>query len=365
MGIIKKIFQQHAHEYLDRYGDRMPEVHRKVIRAILNCKTDGCGITRFQCEKCGANHIFPLSCGNRHCPNCQYNKSRLWLDRQRQKQLPGHHFMVTFTMPGQIRDFLRSHQKKGYGAMFAAAAGTMKKLAADPKYMGGDLPGFFGVLHTWGRTLQYHPHIHFVVAGGAFSSRDKLYHPSRNRFYLPIKAMSVIFRAKFKDLMRKNRLLHLIPPEVWTMDWNVNCQPVGHSEAAMKYLAPYVFRVAISDSRIISCRDRRVSFRYKKKGSNRPRVMELDVMEFIRRFLQHVLPSGFMKIRYYGFMHPCCSMDLDTVRKKICAALETLLPVITQKKQEPHLPVCPYCKGILVFVAFYPPPPARSNFAPG
>jgi hypothetical protein len=365
MGIIKEIFQQHAPEYLDRHGKRMPDVHKKVIRAIINCKTDVYGITRFQCEQCGSNHFFSLSCGNRHCPNCQYHKSRLWLDSQMQKQLPGHHFMVTFTMPEQIRDFLRSHQKKGYGAMFTAAAETMKKLAADPKFMGGDLPGFFGVLHTWGRTLQYHPHLHFVVAGGAFSSRDELYHPSANRFYLPVKAMSAIFRARFKDLMRKNRLLHLIPPETWARDWNVNCQPVGNSEASMKYLAPYVFRVAISDSRIIGLKDRRISFRYKKQGSKRIRVMTLDVMEFIRRFLQHVLPQGFMKIRYYGFMHPCCSLDLDTVRDRICAGLKILLPVIRPKKQKTHQPACPLCKGILVFKAFYPPPPARFALEPG
>lgn len=365
MGLIKKIFEQHAPEYLDLHGHTMPDVHKKVIRAILACKTDGCGLSRFQCQQCGASHFFPLSCGNRHCPNCQYRKSRLWLDRQMQKQLPGHHFMVTFTVPHQIRNFLRSHQKKGYGAMFAAAAGTMKKLARDPKFMGGDLPGFFGVLHTWGRTLQYHPHIHFVVAGGALSSSDELYHPSGNRFYLPVKAMSVLFRARFKELMNKKKLLHLIPRDAWTRDWNVNCQPVGAAGASIKYLAPYVFRVAISDSRVIGLKDRRVSFRYKKQGSNRVRVMELDVMEFIRRFLQHVLPSGFMKIRYYGFMHPCCSLDLETVRERICAGLELLRPVILPKKRKLHLPVCPLCEGSLVFKAFYPPPPVGIALTPG
>ncbi len=273
--------------------------------------------------------------------------------------------MVTFTMPGKMRDFLRANQKAAYGAMFTAAAGAMKKLAADPKYIGGDLPGFFGVLHTWGRTLQYHPHIHFIVTGGAFSSQDAVWHPARNDFYLPVKPLSIIFKAKFKDLMNKNQLLQLIPDEVWLQDWNVNCQAVGESEASMKYLAPYVFRVAISDSRIIKIEDHRIFFRYKKKKSNRHRVMVLNAIEFIRRFLQHVLPKGFMKIRYYGFMNSVCAMALSTARDIINSTLGLSSQSILCKKEPPLLPICPHCQGTLLFRAFFPPPPAYTGLSPG
>lgn len=365
MGIIKDILRQHGPEYIAKFGETMPSTHKQVIQAILLCKTEAYGVTLFQCENCQTTHIFPLSCGNRHCPNCQYQKTRAWLDKQMQNQLPGPHFMITFTMPQQIRNFIRSNQKAAYGAMFTAAAETMKKLAADHRHIGADLPGFFGVLHTWGRTLQYHPHIHFIVTGGALNSKDGSWHPAKNNFYLPVKPMSIIFKAKFKDLMNKQQLLPLIPKESWPLDWNVNCQAVGDSEASMKYLAPYIFRVAISDSRVIKVENNQVSFKYKKQKSNRTRVMKLDAMEFIRRFLQHVLPKGFMKVRYYGFMSRSCAIALETVRKIIRSALGLPIASIAYKREPSSPPVCPHCKGLLVFRAFYPPPPAFTGLSPG
>lgn len=167
-----------------------------------------------------------------------------------QRQLPGHHFMMTFTVPEGLRRFIRSNQRVGYSALFTTSSDAIKKLARDKKHMGGDLPGFFGVLHTWGRTQEYHPHIHYVVAGGALSIRDRTWHPSRIDFYLPVRALSKIFRAKFKDAMIKAGLFEHIPAEVWLQDWNVNCQAVGESQASLKYLAPYVFKVAISNHRM-------------------------------------------------------------------------------------------------------------------
>lgn len=364
MGIIKDIFREFGPEYMERHSEAMPTLHKQVILAILRCKTELCGITLFECEACSTRHLFPLSCGNRHCPNCQHLKSRAWLDKQQSKRLPGPHFMVTFTMPGQIRDFLRANQRAAYGAMFTAAAEAMKKLVADPKHIGGDLPGFFGVLHTWGRTLQYHPHIHFIVPAGAVNREDTSWKLAGNNFYLPVKALSVIFRAKFKHRMYRKKLLDCIPDQVWQQDWNVNCQAVGNSEASMKYLAPYVFRVAISDSRVIKVEDRLVFIRYKKQKSNRSRGMKLDVMEFIRRFLQHVLPKGFMKIRYYGFMNSSCAVALDVVSKKIATALAIPIPTAA-KSQPPQLPICAHCQGVLLFRAFFPPQPAYTGLSPG
>jgi hypothetical protein len=232
--------------------------------------------------------------------------------------------MLTFTVPQQIRPFMRSHQRLAYSALFAASSLAMKKLAPDPKFIGADLAGFFGVLHTWGRKLQYHPHIHYVVPGGAISTQDQSWHPSSQSFYLPVHALSRIFRAKFRDRMKKAGLLHKIPPEVWKLGWNVNSQPVSSSEASVKYLAPYVFRVAISNSRIVKVEKGKVYFRYKKQRSRRHRTMALDALEFIRRFLQHVLPSGFMKVRYYGFLSPTSKVPLEEVRT--VSRLPTALP---------------------------------------
>lgn len=209
--------------------------------------------------------------------------------------------MVTFTVPEQLRRFMRGHQSITYSAFFTASSSALKTLSADEEFVGGGCLGFFGVLHTWGRQLEYHPHIHYIIPGGCFDKSSGYWHSSRVDFYVPVRALSKIFKAKFRDQMKKAGLFEQINPAVWKLDWNVNCQAVGSSEGSLKYLAPYVFKVAITDSRIVKVENRQVIFRYKKQKSSRWRTMPLEVMEFIRRYLQHVLPTGFMKIRYYGF----------------------------------------------------------------
>jgi len=349
MTTIKDIFNTYGPEYIQRFGDAMPNEHKKVIDAIINCRTDHYGACIYQCTQCGERHMVYRCCGNRHCPNCQHHKSRKWLQTQLDRQLPGHHFMTTFTVPQKLRGFIRSNQRIGYAAMFEASSQTLKKLAADEKYIGGDLSGFLGVLHTWGRQMPYHPHIHYIVSGGALSKTDGKWHCSRIDFYLPIKAMSKIFKAKFRDIMQKNGLYPQIPPDVWNQKWVVNCQAIGTGEQSIKYLAPYVFKVAISNSRIVKVQDRKVFFKYRKNKSNRWRTMALNVMEFMRRFLQHVLPTGFMKVRYYGFMSHSSSVSLD----KIAALIELAFGfkiVMAKNNIEPLEPItCPHCGGNLVY----------------
>ena len=204
MTTIKQIFENFAPEYVHRFADAMPRVHHKVIEAIVNCRTETYGISVYECEACAQLHRIFRSCGNRHCPTCQNHKSRQWLQRQLINQLPGHHFMITFTVPGQLRRFIRSHQKICYAALFKASADALKVLAADPKHIGGDLPGFFGILHTWGRQMNYHPHIHYIVPGGALSKSDDRWYCSRIDFYVPVKALSKIFAAEFRDEMKKS-----------------------------------------------------------------------------------------------------------------------------------------------------------------
>jgi len=348
MKTINDIFRAYAPEYLSRFGASLPKEHRKAMTAIINCRTPACGTTFFRCESCGKQHAIHRSCGNRHCPTCQRHKTRQWLEKRLERQMPGHHFMITFTVPEQIRRFIRSNQRAAYAALFSASSEAMKKLVLDEKFMGGDLPGFFGILHTWGRTLEYHPHIHYIVVGGAFSSEDKTWKPSGTGFYVPVEAISPIFRAKFKDEMIKADLFDQIPAEVWKLDWNVNSQAIGTSEASLKYLAPYVFRVALSNNRIVKVENRRVFLRYKKTGSNRWRTLELEVMEFMRRFLQHVLPTGFMKVRYYGFLSPTCKVPIENIRTLIELAygFEVTLTEIEQMPPQPH-PTCGSCGGAL------------------
>jgi hypothetical protein len=266
--------------------------------------------------------------------------------------------MLTFTVPESLRAFLRSHQRIGYGALFEASSGSIKTLAADPKFIGGETPGFLGVLHTWGRELQYHPHIHYLVPGGAISQHDRQWHASGSGFYLPVRALSVIYRAKFRDAMAAQGLLADIPTECWRIDWNVHCQPVGDGQATLAYLARYVFKVAISDRRIAAIDDQTVRFRYRKPHSNRPRMMSLPIAEFLRRFLQHVLPSGFQKVRRYGFLSPSCAVPLQEIRARIemahgFAEQATAAPIRVELPQPMR---CPHCGGSLRFVRAIAPP---------
>ena len=350
MNTIQQIFTQYAPEYIHRFGNAMPNEHRKVIQAIIDCRTQSCGMAIYRCDNCHSAHSVFRSCGNRHCPVCQNHKTRMWLDWQIKRQLPGHHFMITFTVPEQLRRLIRSHQRICYAALFKASADTLKKLSGDPKYVGGDLAGFFGVLHTWGRQLQYHPHIHYIVPGGAISRKENRWHCAHIDFYLPVRAMSKIFKARFRDEMKKTELSSSIPAKVWTIDWNVNCQPVGSSRHSVRYLAPYVFKVAISNSRILKVEDRKVFFKYNAPHSNRRRGMALNVMEFLRRFLQHTLPTGFMKVRYYGFLNPASSIPLSKIRTLIELAYGFQITF-----REPTLvpdppPTCPHCGGKLKYL---------------
>jgi hypothetical protein len=227
--------------------------------------------------------------------------------------------------------------------MFTASSQALKRLAKDERFIGTALPGFPGVLHTWGRQLQYHPHIHDIVPGGGLSKARPTWCPSRANFFVPVKALSPIYRALFKAEMHQAGLLERIDPQVWTIPWNVHSQANHHGSSAFTYLAPYVFKVAISNRRIVGLQDRTVIFTYRKVGSTRPRTAHLDVMEFLRRFLQHVLPDGFMQVRHFGFLHASCTLSLATIRRLIVQepASEHQSPL--RKPQLPRAACCPTC----------------------
>ena len=355
MSAIQEIFSRFAPAYVARFGALMPNSHRQVINAIINCRTGALGAVCFACGQCGCRHVTAASCGNRHCPTCQGAKAFAWLDRQIERQLPGPHFMLTFTVPEALRGVLRANQKVGYGALFAASAEAIKALAKDTRHLGASGCGFFGVLHTWGRQLQYHPHIHYVIPGGAIDVDSGRWHRSKNAFFLPVRALSKLFRGKFLALMKASDLYALIPESVWLQDWNVNCQSVPSADATLNYLAPYVFKVAISDHRISKVEGDQVHVRWKKVGSQRNRLMILDAVEFMRRFLTHVLPSGFMKIRYFGFLGSSAKITLEQVHLSIqLASRFELKPPTTTRKTTP-VPACRDCGGTLQFVCVIRP----------
>lgn len=358
MGALQQLFREHGAHYLERFAD-MPANHKKVIGAIARCRSDQAGHTLYHCQGCGKAHLIARCCGNRHCPGCQHQKTQAWLQCQLARQLPGHHFLLTFTVPESLRAFLRSHQRIGYEALFQASAGAIKTLAADPRFIGADTPGLLGVLHTWGQQLQYHPHLHYLVPGGAISHTDRQWHASSLGFYLPVRALSVIYRAKFRDAMAAQAMLAEIPTEVWGIDWNVHCQPVGDGQATLAYLARYVFKVAISDTRIAGIDDQAVRFRYRKAHSHRPRTMSLPIAEFMRRFLQHVLPTGFQKVRRFGFLSPGCAVTLQEVRARIEMAHGFAAQATPISVQRPESMRCPHCGESLRFVRATAPPKLR------
>jgi hypothetical protein len=350
MPTVADVLRQHGGTYLERFGAAMPAEHKRVLRAICACRTGELGTVEYECVCCGRRHRMGRSCGNRHCPTCQQGKAKAWLEKQSAQLLPCAYFLLTFTLPQALRPFVRSHQRVAYAALFDASSEAMKKLAADPKHIGSPRCGFFGVLHTWGRTLDYHPHVHYVVPGGALSQDGSEWQPSRIDFFLPVRALSVLFRAKFRDAMKQASLYDKIDPVVWEQDWVVHSRPAGDGRASLKYLAPYVFRVAISDRRIVSFDDQTVTFSYRKSGTNRWRQMTLEPMEFIRRFLQHVLPSGFQKVRHYGFLSPNSRVSIEAVRWLVTLANGQLFVLLSQPQQTPIcVPSirCSQCHGLL------------------
>jgi hypothetical protein len=349
---IQELFRKQGSAYEQRFGKRMPDAHRKVIYAICNCGTGRYGNHVFECGTCGKMHSVDGSCGNRHCPTCQGGKSNEWLEKQLKKTLPVNYFMITFTIPEELRRLFRSNQKACYSALFKAAADSLKKLAKDPKYVGCDLAGFTGILHTWTRQLEYHPHIHFIVPGGGL--KDDEWKESRADFFIHCKPLGIIFRAKLMEELKKAGLAP--PASAWKKEWVIDSRHVGNGKSALKYLAQYVFRVAISPSRIVNVTDTHVTFQYQPSGKKNWRKCTLEIFEFIRRYLQHVLPSGFTKVRHFGFMAPNSRAPLQYIRELICILYECIVELLPKPKPKQKKPWICTCGGTIKWLTFVPRP---------
>ena len=302
--------------YRARFGDRLLPSHRQAMWAIEHCRTEALGGHVYHCPDCD-QHLYQYhSCRNRHCPKCQNEQAQQWLEQQRDLLLPVPYFMLTFTLPAPLRPVARSHQALLYDLLFRTSASATQHLATDPRFIGGQL-GLVGVLHTWGRTLTYHPHVHYLLPAGGIADDDLTWRPARDDFLVPVKALSSIFRARFREALRSTELFDQVPASVWEHDWVVHCKAVGNGETAFKYLAPYIFRVAISNSRILKVENDHVTFRYRATDSGQSKLCTLAVEEFIHRFLQHVLPKGFVKVRYYGFLSVAQRASLMTLRQQL------------------------------------------------
>jgi hypothetical protein len=273
-------------------------------------------------------------------------------------KLPFSYFLATFTMPEEVRKLCRGKQKLFYSILFKASSDALKLLAKDEKYLGADI-GMIGILHTWTRALIYHPHVHFLIPGGGIDQHGKSIRFSDDYFLMHVKPLSIIFKAKFRDSLKKQapEIFNKIPANTWKCNWVVHIKPVGNGEKALEYMGRYLFRVAISNNRILkletcperSRRNGKVIFRYTDSKSGKIKIVSLEVLEFIRRFLQHVLPHNFMKMRYYGFLAAASKKKLIKLRKMLY--LDSIPENEPENDQQlPKVLLCPICGSPLQWV---------------
>ena len=295
--------------------------HLKVLDAITRCRTAALGGHRDQCADCGHTAISYNSCRNRHCPRCQGNARLRWLQQRERELLPTRYVHAVFTLPRELAPLALQNKRILYSLLFRASAETLQQVARDPRHLGAEI-GFFSVLHTWDQRLQHHPHVHCVIAAGGLAPGHAGWIASRHAFFLPVKVLSRVFRGKFVAGLRKafddgqlqfhGHLTSLTEPSsfarwvrcLFRYDWIVySKQPFTGPEHVLRYLGAYTHRVGISNSRLLALSDEQVSFRWRDSAhGNRKRVMCLPVDEFLRRFLLHLLPKGFVRIRHFGFL---------------------------------------------------------------
>ena len=295
--------------------------HEKVLLAITRCRTAALGGHRDQCSACGHTAISYNSCRNRHCPRCQGNARQRWLQARERELLPTRYVHVVFTLPRELASLALQNKRLIYNALFHASAETLLEIASDPRHLGAEI-GFFSVLHSWNQRLQFHPHVHCVVAAGGLAPDHDRWISSRQSFFLPIKVLSRVFRGKFVNALKAafredkikfyGRLTPLAEPRAFASwlrllfrhDWVVySKRPFGGPEHVLRYLGAYTHRVAISNSRLVALSQSNVTFRWRDSAhGNKKRLMTLPVDEFLRRFLLHLLPRGFMRIRNFGFL---------------------------------------------------------------
>lgn len=348
---IADILSGHFDSFVAATGPQ-PLHHLRVVNAITSCRTAALGGFQQQCDHCGNQLPQYFSCRNRHCPRCQSSARAQWVDDRLKEMLPVGYFHVVFTIPQQLNQFALRNKKHFYDCMFRAVKETLLELAANPKRLGADI-GFVCVLHTWGQTLVEHPHIHCIVPGGGFDTTSNRWKAAQNGFLFPIPVLRKLFRGKLLAFFTQavktgDILLHgtlepyreplafaILVQELYRKEWVVYAKaPFASAQALVKYLGAYTHRVALSNRRIISVENGCVSFSYKDYAdNNREKVMRLPVVEFIRRFMLHIIPAGFRRIRYFGFMASAAKL------KRFTAVLRFFNRLPLEKKERDQISV--------------------------
>ena len=304
---LADVVRQHGQHYIAQHRARMLPSHVRALRAIASCRTAALGGHLAHCSRCDTEHLLYHSCRHRACPQCGHDATQRWLARQRELMLPVPYFHVVFTLPAELRRVVRAHQKALLPVLFRAAFDSLAALCADPKFVGGQI-GALAVLHTWTRTLEWHPHLHVLVPGGALAADGRTWLPikARNkRFLVPVKALAKHFRGRFLHLARRGLPSGQLPHVPWSKPWVVFAKPaVQGADAVLAYLGRYVHRTAIADKAIVASDDGHVAFTYRDSRDQARKRMTLPAHEFLRRFLQHVPAKGLHRVRAYGLLHP-------------------------------------------------------------
>ena len=320
---VADIFREYGEEYRNKNGQSMSYEQWRVMRAIEICRTSALGGHIDQCDACGHQVISYNSCRNRHCPKCQCMVKAQWLEARRAEILPGEYYHVVFTVPAPLASIALQNKSIVYNILFQAASRTLLTIAADPKHLGAQI-GFVAALHTWGQNLLHHPHVHCVVPGGGLSSDGQQWVSCRHGFFLPVRVLSRLYRRLFLESLQEvfdrgrlefhGTIKHLADPytfeqlmrSCWKMEWVVYAKPpFGGPQHVLDYLGRYTHRIAISNHRLVEMKDGNVAFTWKNYKDGRRQIMTLHADEFIRRFLIHVLPDGFVRFRYFGLFANC------------------------------------------------------------
>ena len=370
---VHQRLRQLAPDYRKRFGPSMPQRHWQVLKKIVSCRSPAMGGQLFQCPDCPGFHYRYHSCNDRHCPQCGQTDADDWLKRQQARLLlPTPYFLLTFTVPEALRWFIRSHQQIALDLLFACSAQALQELAHNPRRLGADL-GMLGVLHTWSRTLIFHPHIHYLVPGGGLSPDGRSWIAANPKFLLPVKPLGAHFRTLFKTRLQTKHpeLFTQVPAKAWQRHWIVDSRPAGSGENALRYLSRYVFKTATSNRDVRQLPDGRLRWDYRESKTGRMASIKLGPLEFIGRFLQHVLPRGFARVRTFGWLHPAAKVRGNRVRA-LLNQHPVLNPAEKQTWQPPPdpddlenpppqnipaglVPLCPRCQKAMQWVGSWHP----------
>ena len=342
---LAEILSAHWPAYAAKFGRLIPPEQRVAVRAIQRCRTPALGGQLYRCG-CGKEHYAYHSCNHRACPRCGRDDAQTWLAQQRTRLLPVPYFLVTFTVPAELREPIRAAMTLWYGALLREAAGALQTLAAQPKHLGAEL-GLTALLQTWTRDLRYHPHVHLLVPGGGLTSDGLRWLRVKDpQFFLPQQKLAACFKGRLRRWLKAGQpaLLKAVPPKVWWRKWVADIQPVGSGEAALKYLAAYLCRPPLHESQLESVDAQNVTFRYRENSGAVQRVT-LSGEEFLRRVLQHVLPRGFQRVRHYGWRGGAAHAKWE----RILALLDWRAPALALPAPLPP-PKCPACGAVMALI---------------